>query len=132
MSVHATAVLEGDVGYLPLHGKAEGLCAVIDAEDYQRLSRFSWNRHSSGCAARGVNRNGKIETVYLHRDVLGLSGSPGTQVRFNSSNKLDCRRSNLRPATAWVARQMSNPAHASEITRLVLSAVGASSRVACR
>jgi len=73
--------------------------AIVDDEDYDFVSQWSWYQTYDGYAARSVwdGRNGKLNRVRMHRAILGLQKGICDHV---NRNKLDNRRSNLRPATA--------------------------------
>lgn len=72
--------------------------AVVDDRDYARLSRHVWTRHPKGHAQRVTTRNGRVVTIYMHRDILGVT-DPKVQVDHRDRNKLNNRRKNLRAAT---------------------------------
>jgi hypothetical protein len=69
--------------------------AVIDDEDYARVSAHRWCRSRNGYA---YSTGPKRETLYLHRLVVGASG--GEQVDHKNRDRLDCRRENLRKVTS--------------------------------
>lgn len=76
-----------------------GMVALVDDEDLPLVSRMKWSatpRHSPGrtiwYAQTRVRGNG---LVYLHR--LLLPNVP--RIDHKSTDGLDCRRENLRPAT---------------------------------
>ena len=78
----------------------QGLVALVDNEDYDKLSKYKWHAH--------INRNtfyvcrtaynGKQVTVMMHREILGLSHGDKRQVDHRNQNGLDNRRTNLRIA----------------------------------
>ena len=78
-----------------------GKYAIVDPDDYERLSRHKW--HVSGVsgtayAVRSVKtENGKYSAVAMHRMVLSVP--PGMLVDHINRNSLDDRKANLRPAT---------------------------------
>jgi hypothetical protein len=76
-----------------------GRVAIVDAEDAEALSAFSWSFNPSestiGEGYAMSNLNGK--TIYMHRLLLGAR--PGQEVDHANRNSLDNRRSNLRFAT---------------------------------
>lgn len=94
----------GDAAFLPLlrrHQSAPRRYALIDIEDYERVTRSKWS----------INRSGKNQYVYattakflaahhraLHAYILRVS--PGARVDHISGDTFDNRRQNLRPATA--------------------------------
>jgi hypothetical protein len=76
------------------HGKV----ALLDDEDFERLSTINWHAKppvKDGYAwyARGNTKN---RTVWLHREVL-LITDPAIHVDHINGNGLDCRKDNLRP-----------------------------------
>jgi hypothetical protein len=74
----------------------KGLVALVDDEDYERLSSFKWKAHHR-YAARNVRRNGKFLTIMMHREIL--KAPSGMDVDHINGDRLDNRRSNLRLAT---------------------------------
>lgn len=75
----------------------QGKYALIDAEDYERVSQHQWHLHSKGkYAASKLGRKGN--DVLLHRFVLGIT-DPNTQVDHRDLDGLNCRKANLRIAT---------------------------------
>jgi hypothetical protein len=96
---------------LPL-GKSDQV-ALVDAEDYLRVRRWSWSasgghvwRHRFPLYSGGAKRYGKI---MLAREVLGLSR--GVHVRYINGNRLDCRKANLEARTCTIcpSRSKRNP-----------------------
>lgn len=69
-----------------------GVVALIDKEDYDLVSRFSWYL-TNGYVSSSVN--GK--TIYLHRLVMACP--PHLDVDHKDLNKLNCRKTNLRNCT---------------------------------
>jgi hypothetical protein len=77
----------------------QGKVAIIDDED-ARLAQFRWRVTPKGYAVRHSPRvHYKRASIYLHREVLGVTGTPATVDHINM-DRLDCRRCNLRVATA--------------------------------
>ena len=79
-----------------------GKFAIVDADDYPRLSKHTWDiklawRHSY--AARFTAKPGKSNhtKISMHREVL--ESPKGMCVDHINGNGLDNRKSNLRPAT---------------------------------
>lgn len=103
LRVHRESVVQPlDQSYrlIPL---TRGKWAIVDAEDYERLSRWNW--HLSGSiarnnfyAARGTRVGGKHRLIRLHHAVLGLDG--GIMVDHVDGDPLNCRKSNLRICNA--------------------------------
>jgi uncharacterized protein YegP (UPF0339 family) len=87
----------------------QGQVALVDVEDYEWLSRYSWcaawNEHmSSFYAIRSVKltpgRKGKNYTMRMHREIMGLErGDPRKVDHREPSQTLDNRRFNLRIAS---------------------------------
>ena len=81
----------------------QGKVALVDDEDYERLSAFNW----FACFQRGrwyaMRRRGTFrgrqKNEYLHHRVLAKR--VGLDVDHIDRNGLDCRRSNLRYAPRW-------------------------------
>lgn len=78
----------------------KGYVAIIDDEDYERVSAYHWCALVTGdyvYAERGVRVGGKTTTVLLHRFIL--QAPDGSLVDHENRNGLDCRKSNLRLCT---------------------------------
>ena len=76
-----------------------GLYAIVDAEDFDRVSELRWHATRGGrdnkYYARAYTPTGR---VYLHRYILGVFGR-GVDVDHVNRNGLDCSRKNLRACT---------------------------------
>lgn len=78
-----------------------GLAALVDAEDYLRVSDRLWAVIE--CRGGfyyvfhnwrdGMGSDAPVRKTYLHREVM--RAPLGWQVRFMTPNRLDCRKSNL-------------------------------------
>lgn len=73
--------------------------ALVDDEDYERLSKFSWHAQMARgglyeYAVRSYRYAGEWRTRMMHWDILGVKW-----VDHINGNGLDNRRSNLRKAT---------------------------------
>lgn len=82
-----------------------GKVAIVDAVDYEWLSRFKWHAHlgrGSWSAYRCTQlADGKRFVVLMHREIMGLKYKDGKTVdHINPALTLDNRRANLRIATA--------------------------------
>lgn len=76
---------------------AKGKTTIIDAEDYDKVSKHRWN-YNNGAVMANIDLEGKRTTLKLHRYVLGLKkGDP--IVDHKNNNPLDNRKSNLRICT---------------------------------
>ena len=81
---------DGDIKRIPLDN---GLYALVDAADYEWLSRHKWHCNGSGYAAR--REKGKL--ILMHREIM--PPPRGLVVDHVNRNKLDNCRSNLRVCT---------------------------------
>lgn len=82
--------------------------ALLDDDDFERLSRFHWcyrgeRNGAQGYAIRHAKVDDKYKTVYLHREVM--NPPPGHEVVFRNHDRLDCRRENLLVVTKQEARR---------------------------
>jgi len=78
----------------------QGKVALVDDEDYERISRLKWHpseRETTCYAVAHVYRNGKRTTCSMHRFVLGL-GPGGPELDHRDNDGLHNWRSNLRKA----------------------------------
>jgi hypothetical protein len=88
-----------DFREIPLNN---GLVALVDADDYERIAQHKWrfyfDKKMGSCyALRHAVNHGKRTTLSMHREVLGLSfGDPRRVDHRDNSQTLDNRRSNLR------------------------------------
>lgn len=83
---------------------SNGGVALVDDEDYEALSRWTWRRDYKGYARRTyyggyylADGKKKVRTMTMHRQIMG--NERGVQYDHINGNKLDCRKSNLRRAT---------------------------------
>jgi hypothetical protein len=80
----------------------QGKFALVDAEDAERVNTLTWHFSMSGSGGyarayvRGSGRENR-RLIRLHRFVLDLPD--GVRVDHENGDRLDCRKSNLRPAT---------------------------------
>lgn len=76
----------------------KGFVAIIDAEDFRKVNRYSWHMHKSKGTAKKPGQpyaraTIKGKKVYLHRYVIN---APSTlQVDRRNHQTLDCRKTNL-------------------------------------
>lgn len=73
---------------------------IVDAEDYDYLSQWSWQRSSpKGYARRTIRKKGGgYTTLYMHRLLLGSIDEDAVVDHING-NTLDNRKTNLRVCT---------------------------------
>ncbi len=88
---------------IPLHSrKYSGLFAIIDEQDFERVSAYQWNVNNTGkglyarAYVPGSGSKGR-RTISLHRFVLNAPS--GVEVDHKDGNKMDCTRQNLRLAS---------------------------------
>ena len=72
--------------------------ALVDDEDYQHLSQYTWRWIGAGYVARQTKwkEDGRYRfgSIYMHREIL--SAPKGLVVDHRNGNTLDNQRSNLR------------------------------------
>lgn len=85
---------------IPIRGKnGEGLFALVDESDFERLSKFKWYIGiTNGYVYRRKMINRKNLNFYMHRDILGVIDCT-VFVDHCNRDKLDNRRINLRICT---------------------------------
>lgn len=82
---------------------SNGFEAIIDTEDYERVSQFRWfakTKKPGGddvYAARSQRDGKKVRTVYLHRFIMNCPTNK--EVDHGDTDHLNCRRSNLEIVT---------------------------------
>lgn len=96
-----------------------GLVAIVDDEDYEALSRYTWHavipsgRRTRYAARRaylgGGRHHGAYEYISLHRQIMGLRKGDGLEVDHINGDGLDNRRINLRIATRADNRHNTGP-----------------------
>lgn len=80
--------------------------AIVDACDFEWLSRYKWfarwakNTKSFYAARTTPHFQGKQSTVFMHREILGLTKGNPNRCDHHNHDTLDNRRENLRLATA--------------------------------
>jgi hypothetical protein len=80
----------------------KSLSAIVDDEDFETLSVFSWYAHNGNGAIYAVRNSrtwnsGVRHTIRMHRVIVGAA--PGEVVDHINGNTLDNRRANLRRCT---------------------------------
>ena len=69
--------------------------SLVDQEDLELVRHFSWSLHSKGYAV--AYKDGK--QILMHRLILGVIDNPEIEVDHRFHNRLDNRRSKIRPCT---------------------------------
>lgn len=87
-SFMATHLPKNGLGLIPLR---PGISAIVDIEEYWRVSKHNWHWNPVTRYAYASIRGKKVT---LHRFISGLVG-----VDHKNRNRLDHRKGNLRPAT---------------------------------
>jgi AP2 domain len=81
----------------------KGQYAIVDATDYEWLSRWKWTaarqRHGYFYAYRQISVPGKYKTIMMHRQILGLEFGDKRMGDHLNHRTLDNRRQNLRIAS---------------------------------
>lgn len=80
---------------IPLTNSA--LYALVDDDDFERVSFYRWQIQPNGCAARTGVLNGQRQTIYMHRQIMGEP--EGLEVDHRDHKKLNNQKHNLRAAT---------------------------------
>jgi len=85
--------------FIPLSGKrGKGKVAVVDAADYEWLTRWKWRLSPRGYATACVTvSRGVKKTIPMHRLLVDLP--PGMVTDHINRDRLDNRRCNLRAVT---------------------------------
>lgn len=82
---------------IQLFGKfGEGLYALVDDEDYDRVNQHRWHVGNNGYIKTFVGGRKNAKCILMHR--LIMNPSEDLEVDHRDGNKLDNRRSNLRVA----------------------------------
>ncbi len=74
-----------------------GKFALVDDEDYERVTRNAWHISQEGYVVAGVGPRKAVKHVSIHRIIL--DAQPGEVVDHINHDKLDNRRDNLRITT---------------------------------
>lgn len=103
-AVERHAVVQPEDKSIRIVPLTQGQVAIVDAEDYERISHNNWhaakpNKTRPFYAQRGGRKNGKPYGVWMHREIIGAISGDGKWVDHINGNTLDNRKSNLRFVT---------------------------------
>lgn len=70
--------------------------AIVDAADAAWANQWRWSLSTKGYAYRGEQVEGRRQSIFLHRQLLGLKHNQRQDGDHIDRDKLNCRRSNLR------------------------------------
>jgi hypothetical protein len=73
---------------------SNGSISIVDAEDYEVLTEYTWRLGVDGYAKRNTHKPYKGATMLMHRQIMDASA--GQMLDHINRNKLDNRRANLR------------------------------------
>jgi hypothetical protein len=76
----------------------KGYVALVDDEDFERVSQFKWRVSHRTYAVRSYVSGGRVLTQLMHRFIMGVT-DPNVQVDHIFHNGLDNQKKNLRLAT---------------------------------
>lgn len=83
----------------------QGKFAMVDDADYEWLMQWKWH-WNGGYAKRIIRENGKVKSVMMHREILGITNISDVEGDHINRKRLDNQRSNLR--TCSPAQNMFN------------------------
>lgn len=75
-----------------------GTIILIDKEDLEKVSKYSWDINNSGYVRVSLNLKTKYTGMLLHRFIMGLT-DPNIKLDHIDCNKLNNQKTNLRIAT---------------------------------
>lgn len=105
--------ITGDSKMAKLIPLTQGKFAIVDNEDFKRLSTYKWqvklDKHVWYARAFSAMKDGKREWLSMHRIILGLTKGDKQQSDHINHNGLDNRRCNLRICTCGQNLQNQRP-----------------------
>lgn len=89
----------------------KGKIAIIDAEDFDRVSRLTWHlldqKKNTCYAVANIYTSGKMTTLRMHRFIL--NASPCLSIDHINGDGLDNRKANLRSCTTTENQMNKKP-----------------------
>jgi len=83
--------------FIPLRNKGLVVAyARVDPEDYERLAANPWRLHKTGYAYYNKKIDGKTESFWMQKEIVGEPKGSDSMVDHINENRLDNRRRNLR------------------------------------
>lgn len=81
----------------------QGHYAIVDDEDFEKVSEFKWTAGRAGntiyAQRRATISLNVRKTILMHRFILGMDRSDKRVVDHKNGNGLDNRKENIRPCT---------------------------------
>jgi len=94
----------------------QGKFAIVDPEDYERLSKYKWHAHKAPhtyYAVHSLTNGKKLPRKNAQMHNLIIKTPPGMFIDHINHNGLDNRKANLRPATftqnVWHRKKFKRP-----------------------
>lgn len=81
---------------------SQGLFALVDGKDFERLSRHKWYAHKhrkTYYAGRDIVKHKSRQQILMHREILGLTRGDGKITDHVNRCGLDNREANIRVCT---------------------------------
>lgn len=81
---------------------SKGLFAMVDDSDMKRISKFKWypmKGKNTIYAGRSFKRDGKQNSISMHRAIIGLKNGDPRQVDHADGNGLNNQRRNIETCT---------------------------------
>jgi len=77
----------------------QGKVVTVDAEDFEKLFKFTWQFNGNGGCSYAMVRKIKGRSMLMHRFLMGLKEGDPRHVDHINGNGLDNRKKNLRICT---------------------------------
>ncbi len=69
--------------------------AIVDNSDFKELMEYMWHKSICGAAQRRPRVNGKRQCIFMHHEILGITGKKKRVIHVNG-DRLDNRKENLK------------------------------------